>query len=58
MMKAELVGAIAKEANISKASAEKALNALTSSVTSPDWSGYMKLRREKNLRYQARSLFQ
>lgn len=33
MMKAELVEAIAWEANISKASAEKALNAFTSSVT-------------------------
>ena len=33
MMKAELVGAIAKEANIPKVSAEKALNAFTSLVT-------------------------
>lgn len=33
MTKAELVGAMAKEAKISKASAEKALNALTGSVT-------------------------
>lgn len=33
MTKAELIASIAKEANIPKASAEKALNALTSSVT-------------------------
>ena len=33
MMKSELVAAIAKEANIPKAGAEKALNAFTSSVT-------------------------
>jgi DNA-binding protein HU-beta len=33
MMKSELVAAIAKEANIPKAGAEKALNAFTSLVT-------------------------
>jgi DNA-binding protein HU-beta len=33
MTKAESIAAIAKEANISKASSEKALNAFTSSVT-------------------------
>lgn len=33
MTKAELIAAIGKEAKISKASAEKALNAFTSSVT-------------------------
>ena len=33
MTKAELIGSIAKETKISKASAEKALNAFTNSVT-------------------------
>jgi len=33
MTKAELITAISKEANISKASAEKAINAFTASVT-------------------------
>lgn len=33
MMKSELVAAVAKEASIPKASAEKALNAFTNSVT-------------------------
>ena len=33
MTKADLIAAIAKDANIPKASAEKALNAFTSSVT-------------------------
>ncbi len=33
MTKAELVGAIGKEAKVSKASAEKALNAFTATVT-------------------------
>jgi DNA-binding protein HU-beta len=33
MTKAELIGSIAKETNISKASAEKAINAFTNSVT-------------------------
>jgi len=33
MTKAELIASIGKEAKISKASAEKALNAFTSSVT-------------------------
>jgi len=33
MTKAELIGAMAKEAKISKASAEKALNAVTASVS-------------------------